>query len=233
MCNICIFNSCANLWVLRKVSYRDFERFQHSHGSGRRLVQHVPHAWLQQMGLRRRLRNCDSDLPTNETLHNKTPHTLNYFVPSSNSSILHTRAQKLLMASGGKPLLRSAVKVKSLGSSQSLHSEKSRNIKRCVNFDRSDLVRGSFDSDLKKRKEYKNRLKGRYVGTQLFLCRHRSAEYQLKSICNPLVSSLFSNLKTGYYTLWNLVGLFFYKRYHDTKNFKHQKRRRQPFTNVN
>ena len=36
------------------------------------------------------------------------------------SNTLHTRAQKLLIASEGKPLLLSAVKVKSLGSSQSL-----------------------------------------------------------------------------------------------------------------
>lgn len=36
------------------------------------------------------------------------------------SNTLHTRAQKLLIASGGKPLLLSAVKVKSRGSSQSL-----------------------------------------------------------------------------------------------------------------
>lgn len=36
------------------------------------------------------------------------------------SNTLHTRAQKLLIASAGKPLLLSAVKVKSRGSSQSL-----------------------------------------------------------------------------------------------------------------
>lgn len=36
------------------------------------------------------------------------------------SNTPHTRAQKLLIASGGKPLLLSAVKVKSRGSSQSL-----------------------------------------------------------------------------------------------------------------
>lgn len=42
---------------------------------------------------------------------------------SSPAFILLTRAQKLLMASGGKPLLLSAVKVKRRGSSQSLQTE--------------------------------------------------------------------------------------------------------------
>lgn len=71
------------------------------------------------MGLCRRLGNCDSDLPQDVTYYYTAAPFLHtqLLVPSS---ILLTRAQKLLIASGGKPLLFSAVKVKSLGSSQSL-----------------------------------------------------------------------------------------------------------------
>ena len=62
----------TNLGALREVSDGDFEWFQHSHGSGRRVVQHVPHTRLQEVGLCRRLGNGDSDLPTDVTCHYTT-----------------------------------------------------------------------------------------------------------------------------------------------------------------
>lgn len=119
MCNVCGFMSCTNLWVLRKVSYGDFKWFQYSHDSGCWVVQKVPHTRLQKVGLCRCLGNCDSHLPEDVTYYYKTVLSL-YIWLLVPSSIPHTRAQKLLIASGGNPLLLRAVKVKSRGSSQSL-----------------------------------------------------------------------------------------------------------------
>lgn len=115
----CTNTSNTNLWVFGKVGYYDFEWFQDCHGSGSCVIQKVPHACLQKMWLCRRLGNCDSNLPKMSCFATQQRST-NICNDTVFKSTLRTRAQKLLIASGGKPLLLSAVKVKSRGSSQSL-----------------------------------------------------------------------------------------------------------------
>lgn len=110
----------ANLCAFGEVSDCDFEWLQDCHGSGSRVIQKVPHTCLQKMWLCRRLGNCDSNLPK---VSRFTTIALNECVQLQGpSNTLHTRAQKLLIASGGKPLLLRAVRVKSRGSSQSLQT---------------------------------------------------------------------------------------------------------------
>lgn len=115
---------CPNLSTCRKVSYGDFEWFQYSHGSGCRLVQDVPDAGLKEVGLCRSLGNRHPHLQEDATnYYTSVPPSSSVLSKFQQASTLHTLAQKLFIASGGKPLLLSAVRVKRRGSSQSLRKE--------------------------------------------------------------------------------------------------------------
>lgn len=107
----------SHLWG-REVGDGDLERLQDSHGAGGLLVQHLPSTRLQEM----RLHRCLGHRHTNLQDSLLSPHCAGdtSSCPHPILSPAPTRAQKLLMASGGKPRRRRAVSVKSRGSSQSL-----------------------------------------------------------------------------------------------------------------
>lgn len=115
---------CIYLCIRRQISDGHFEGFQDSHGPRCSVIKHIPHTWLQQVGLRRRLGNSHTHLREKSEVEQ----IKNLFCPNVCANPLNriqcvfslTRAQKLLMASGENPRLLRAVRVKRRGSSQSL-----------------------------------------------------------------------------------------------------------------